>query len=172
MTAVTICSDFWAPQNKVSHCFIVSPFICHEVMGLDAMILVFWMMSFKPTFPLSSFIFIKGKPFIRETFHLGNCEKIYVIEINRLIWYTLNCQKRTMGGIAFIWWNERDTAMSLHFCSAWDFMMRWIYVLLREYKKWWKLFIEAELLDRLKVNIHLLFVSLKIFFIINMCVLE
>ena len=29
---------------------IVCPFICHEVMGLDAMILVFWMLSFKPTF--------------------------------------------------------------------------------------------------------------------------
>ena len=34
---------------------IVSPSICHEVMGLDAMILVFWMLGFKPTFhsPLS-----------------------------------------------------------------------------------------------------------------------
>ena len=29
---------------------IVSPSICHDVMGLDAMILVFWMLSFKPTF--------------------------------------------------------------------------------------------------------------------------
>ena len=28
----------------------VSPFICHEVMGLDAMILVFWMLSFKSAF--------------------------------------------------------------------------------------------------------------------------
>ena len=28
----------------------VSPSICHEVMGPDAMILVFWMLSFKPTF--------------------------------------------------------------------------------------------------------------------------
>ena len=28
----------------------ISPSICHEVMGLDAMILVFWMLSFKPTF--------------------------------------------------------------------------------------------------------------------------
>ena len=28
----------------------VSPSICHEVMGLDAMILVFWMLSFKPNF--------------------------------------------------------------------------------------------------------------------------
>ena len=37
----------------------VSPSICHEVMGLDAMILVFWMLSFKPVFSLSSFTFIK-----------------------------------------------------------------------------------------------------------------
>ena len=39
--------------------FTVSPSICHEVMGPDAMILVFWMPSFKPTFSLSSFILIK-----------------------------------------------------------------------------------------------------------------
>ena len=31
---------------------IVSPSIYHEVMGLDAMILVFGMLSFKPTFSL------------------------------------------------------------------------------------------------------------------------
>ena len=37
----------------------VSPSICHEVMGPDAMILVFWMLSFKPTFSLSSFTFIR-----------------------------------------------------------------------------------------------------------------
>ena len=37
----------------------VSPCICHEVMGLDAMILVFWILSFKPTFLLFSFSFIK-----------------------------------------------------------------------------------------------------------------
>ena len=30
----------------------VSPYICHEVMGLHAIILVFWMLSFKPTFSL------------------------------------------------------------------------------------------------------------------------
>ena len=33
-----------------------SPSICHGVMGLDAMILVFWMLSFKP---LSSFTLIR-----------------------------------------------------------------------------------------------------------------
>ena len=34
---------------------VVFPSICHEVMGPDAMILVFWQLSFKPTFqsPLS-----------------------------------------------------------------------------------------------------------------------
>ena len=36
-----------------------SPSTCHKVMGLDAMILVFWMLSFKPAFSLSSFLFIK-----------------------------------------------------------------------------------------------------------------
>ena len=38
---------------------IVSPSICYEVMGLDAMIFIFWMLSFKPNFSLSSFTFIK-----------------------------------------------------------------------------------------------------------------
>ena len=37
---------------------IVSPSICHEVMGPDALIFVFWMLSFKPTLSLSSFTFI------------------------------------------------------------------------------------------------------------------
>ena len=38
---------------------IVSPHICHELMGSDAMILVFRMLNFKPDFSLSSFTFIK-----------------------------------------------------------------------------------------------------------------
>ena len=35
---------------------IVAPSISHEGMGPDTMILVFWMLSFKPTFSLSYFI--------------------------------------------------------------------------------------------------------------------
>ena len=38
---------------------IISPSICHEVMGPDAMILVFGMLSFKLRFSLYSFTFIK-----------------------------------------------------------------------------------------------------------------
>ena len=37
----------------------VSLSICHEMMELDAMIFVFWMLRFKPAFSLSSFTFIK-----------------------------------------------------------------------------------------------------------------
>ena len=44
---------------KVWHCFHFSPSICQEVMGLDAMIFAFWMLSFKPAFSLSCFTFIK-----------------------------------------------------------------------------------------------------------------
>ena len=48
-----------SPKLKSATVSTVSPSICHEVMGLDAMIFVFWMLSFKPTFSLSSYTFIK-----------------------------------------------------------------------------------------------------------------
>ena len=38
---------------------IVFPSICHDVMGPDAMIFIFWILSFKPAFSLSFFTFIK-----------------------------------------------------------------------------------------------------------------
>jgi len=47
----------WEPRKIKSDTVALS--ICHEVMGPDAMILVFWMLSFKPTFALSTFTFIK-----------------------------------------------------------------------------------------------------------------
>ena len=46
-------------KRKSATFSILSPSICHEVMGPDAMILVFWMLSFKPAFSLFSFTFIK-----------------------------------------------------------------------------------------------------------------
>ena len=46
-------------KNKVWHCFRYFPSISHEVMGPDAMIFIFWMLSFMPTFSLSTFTFIK-----------------------------------------------------------------------------------------------------------------
>ena len=55
---VTICSDFGAQQDKVYHCFQFPLSICHEVMGWGAMILVFWMLNFKPPVSFYSFTFI------------------------------------------------------------------------------------------------------------------
>ena len=39
---------------------IVSPSICHEMMGADAIIIVFSMLNLKPAFSLSAFTFIKS----------------------------------------------------------------------------------------------------------------
>ena len=48
------------PKIKSLTVSMVSPSICHEVMGPDALILLFWMLSFKPTFSLFSFHFHQG----------------------------------------------------------------------------------------------------------------
>ena len=50
----------------------VSPYICHEVMGPNAMILVFWMLSFKPTFSLSL-------AFIKRLFSSSSLSAIRVV---------------------------------------------------------------------------------------------
>ena len=41
MAAVTALSGFGAPQDQVCHCFHCFPIYLHEVMGPDAMMLVF-----------------------------------------------------------------------------------------------------------------------------------
>ena len=47
------------PKKRKSVTASTHPPIWHEVMGPDVMILVFWMLSFKPVFSLSSFTLIK-----------------------------------------------------------------------------------------------------------------
>ena len=47
------------PKNKVCHCFHCFPIYLPWSDGTRCHILVFWVLSFKPTFSLSSFIFIK-----------------------------------------------------------------------------------------------------------------
>ena len=50
-------SDFGAQENSLT-ISTVSPSICYEVMGPDATIFIFWVLSFKPAFWLSSFTLI------------------------------------------------------------------------------------------------------------------
>ena len=59
MAAITVCSAFGAPQNKVSYRFHCFPSYFPWSDGTRCHDLVFWMLSFKPTFSLSSFTFIK-----------------------------------------------------------------------------------------------------------------
>ena len=59
MAAVTVHSDLRAQKRKSVTASTFSPSICHEVMGPDAMILVFLIFSFKLAFSFSSFTFIK-----------------------------------------------------------------------------------------------------------------
>ena len=46
MAAITICSEFGAQENQLCAVSIISPSNFHEVMGLDAMILVFLNVEF------------------------------------------------------------------------------------------------------------------------------
>ena len=65
MAAATICSDFGAQKNKVSYCFHCFPIYFPWSDGPDAMILVFWMLSFLflPVFvyPVSAYQNVNSK---------------------------------------------------------------------------------------------------------------
>ena len=60
---VTITMILEPKQRKSVTASTFSPSICHKVMGLDAKILVFWILSFKLTFSLSYFTPILDKLF-------------------------------------------------------------------------------------------------------------
>ena len=59
MASVTIHSDFGAPKDKICHYFQFLPIYFPWNDGIRYHDLSFWMLSFKPAFSLSSFIFIK-----------------------------------------------------------------------------------------------------------------
>ena len=52
MAAVTIPVILKPKKRRSVGASTFSFSICHQVMGLDAMILVFWILSFKPAFSL------------------------------------------------------------------------------------------------------------------------
>ena len=59
MATLTASSDFGCQETKIYHCFHFPPFICSGVMGPAVMIFIFWILSFKPIFSLSSFTLFK-----------------------------------------------------------------------------------------------------------------
>ena len=62
----------------------VSPSIRHKVMGPDAMILVFWMLSFKPGFLLSSFTFF-NRLFSSSSLSPSACLRLLIFVLAILI---------------------------------------------------------------------------------------
>ena len=79
------CSPSLEPKKiKTVIVSTVSPSICHEVMGPDAMIFIFWMLSFKPAFSLSSFTFtlhysLSSNTFITRLFSSSLLSAIRVV---------------------------------------------------------------------------------------------
>ena len=71
-------------QQKEIKSVMVSPYVCHEVMGPDAIILVFWMLSFKPSFYLSSFIYIKR---LFSSFSLSVIREVSSVYLRVLIFF-------------------------------------------------------------------------------------
>ena len=79
------------PKIKSDTVSTVCPSISYEVMGPDAMIFIFWMLSFKPTFSLSTFTFIK-RLFKSRSIHVtpvevGTCRVDRII----LVWFCATC---------------------------------------------------------------------------------
>jgi len=68
------------PKIKSLIVSIVSPSICHKVMGLDAMILVFWMFSFKPLFHSPFSLSSRGSLVL---LHLGHTKPDLLLELRQ-----------------------------------------------------------------------------------------
>ena len=60
MAVVTICSDFWAPQNKIWHYFHCFPIYLSWSDGTRCLDLRFWMLTFKSAFFTLLFNFHQG----------------------------------------------------------------------------------------------------------------
>ena len=98
MAKVTTCRG-WPPKIRCLTLSIVSPSVFHEVMGLDAMVLVYWMLSFKSSFLLSSFFtfWYKGCVIcVSEVFEIspGNFDSSLCLNqpgiSHEILWYKLN----------------------------------------------------------------------------------
>ena len=81
----------------------VSPSICYEVVGPGAMILVFWMLNFKPTFPLSSFTFIKR---IFSSYSLSAIRVVSSAYLRLLIFLPTMLIPYSLDVIPFPIWNQ------------------------------------------------------------------
>ena len=97
------------PKIKSDTVSTVSSSIYHEVMWLGAMIFIFWILSFKPTFSFSSFTFIK------RLFSSSSLEEKGTTEDEMARWH------HRLDGREFEWTPGVDDRQGgLACCSPWD----------------------------------------------------
>ena len=100
----------------------VSPSICREVMGPDAMILVFWMLSFKPTFslwrlgpdlqsPLTPQTLPGSSHFFSKDFHCHLCPNdSLLVQLTHLSAHPVLCQIMPVGILTCGWqWGNQSS---------------------------------------------------------------
>ena len=100
---------------------IASSSNCHEVMGPDTMIFVFWMLSFKPVFSLSSFTFI-NRYFSQFAIYLSCCAFVHSSHTAFILVYwkcssyflTHGTQTHNLGLFLLL-------EFPLLFCKRWNF---------------------------------------------------
>ena len=114
---------------------IVSPSVCHEVMGLNTMIFVFWMLSFKPAFSLSSFTY---KIHILCIGNKCPCTRTLSIKSTLLFWVIYKFQIRWEWTCSFlptcIWirglfWAHNLSGLWVLPKQACQFLVKYLYLL-------------------------------------------
>ena len=118
------------PKIKSVTVFTVSPSICHEVLGPDAMIVVFWMLSFKTTFLLSSFTFImrlfSSSCFLQEGWCHLNIWGYWYFSRQSWFWLVLHPAQRFSWCSGDVPWNR----IFICFCflcfskNPWNYLIR------------------------------------------------
>ena len=144
---------------------IVFPSICHEEMGPDAMILFFWMLSFKPAFSLSSVTFIKrlfsssllsalkmlSSAYLRLLIFLLTILIPDCASSSQAFWkmysaYTLNNQGDNIQPwhTPFLIWNQSDVPCPVLTVASWP-----AYRFLRSQVRWSGIFISLKIFHSL-----------------------
>ena len=131
-------------KRKFAIASTFSPSICYEVMGPDTMILVFWMVSFKSAFSLSSFTFIK-RLFVKVTqSYLTLCDPMDytvhgILQVRILEWVAFpfsrgssqprdQTQVSCIAGEFFTSWATREAQEALYFLPLeWHHLHIWSY---------------------------------------------
>ena len=67
--------------NKLWHCFHCFPIYFPWSDGTNVMIFIFWMLSFKPTFSLSSFTFIKRLLSSSSLSAIRSMSRLYIVTV-------------------------------------------------------------------------------------------